>query len=113
MRIFEVVSLDESITRVTLDTGEKKHIRTYGKMSHDEIINYYRRLGKKVVCIDNDCDLDVKEVAPAAAALGHAILRQLGKSIATASGIAYAPGTNKDQSKKQDKEEQKVKDESI
>jgi len=57
----EDVDLDEAITRVTLASGEKKRLRTYGKITNQSIINYYRKMGERVVCIDDDCDLDVKE----------------------------------------------------
>lgn len=40
--------------QVTLDTGEKKYLRTYGKRNRD-IVNYFRKLGHQVVCIDNQC----------------------------------------------------------
>jgi len=40
--------------QVTLDTGEKKYLRTYGKRNRD-IVNYFRKLGQQVVCIDNQC----------------------------------------------------------
>ena len=54
----EDVDLDEAITRVTLASGEKKRLRTYGKITNQSIINYYRKMGERVVCIDDDCDLD-------------------------------------------------------
>jgi hypothetical protein len=40
--------------QVTLDTGEKKYLRTYGKRNRD-IVNYFRKLGHQVACIDNQC----------------------------------------------------------
>jgi hypothetical protein len=52
--------VDEDITRVTFNDGSKKFLRTYGKVSNDEIINYYKKKGLTVACIGKDCDLDEK-----------------------------------------------------
>lgn len=46
--------------QVTLDNGEKKYLRTFGKRNKD-IINYFRRLGHQVTCIDNQCPPSIKE----------------------------------------------------
>lgn len=46
--------------QVTLDNGEKKYLRTFGKRNKD-IINYFRRLGHQVACIDNQCPPSIKE----------------------------------------------------
>lgn len=111
MKIAEVLkeNLEEGITRITFADGQQKFLRTYGKMGNDEIIAYFEKLGKKIKCIDDDCD--IKEFWPA---VGHALLRQAGNSLASAASIAYAPGTNKDQAKKEKEERKnKVKDDEI
>jgi predicted chitinase len=46
--------------QVTLDNGEKKYLRTFGKRNKD-IINYFRKLGHQVACIDNQCPPSIKE----------------------------------------------------
>jgi RNA polymerase sigma factor (sigma-70 family) len=56
--ITEPPELDESITRITFKDGKQKFLRTYGKMTNDQIIAYFEKMGKEVDCIDNDCDIE-------------------------------------------------------
>lgn len=55
---FDEFKIDETVTRVEFADGSKKYLRTYGKMSNDEIIAYFKKHGKEVTCIQGDCDLN-------------------------------------------------------